>query len=138
MSDENAILAPNVAFYHAFASGDYDAMDAVWARRHPVACLHPGWGPVAGRDEVMKTWRAILANPGGTPVECIAPQVFPLGETAFVVCHEQLPQGTLIATNLFALEDGVWRMVHHQAGPGPAVSPARGKPVQAPGTRTLQ
>jgi SnoaL-like domain len=34
-----------------------------------------------------------------------------------ITCEEELGSGTLVATNIFAKEDGVWRIVHHQAGP---------------------
>ena len=40
--DEHAVLAANAAFYRAFAERDVDAMDALWARSIPVACIHPG------------------------------------------------------------------------------------------------
>ena len=43
--------------------------------------------------------------------------VYLYGETASVVCIERLPTGVLIATNVFVREAGVWRMVHHHAGP---------------------
>ncbi|MCP5374041.1 MAG: nuclear transport factor 2 family protein [Hyphomicrobiales bacterium] len=138
MSDLSAVLAANDAFYRAFATGDFAAMDALWARHSPVACLHPGWGPIAGRAQVMETWRAILANSDGNAVQCLSPQAYPLGDAAFVICHEKLPQGSLVATNLFVREGDAWRMVHHQAGPAPAPKPAPGKPIHAPGTRTLQ
>ena len=41
-----------------------------------------------------------------------------MGEAAWVVCHEAVEGGPpmLVATNLFAREDGGWKMVHHQAG----------------------
>ncbi|MEE8533734.1 MAG: nuclear transport factor 2 family protein, partial [Alphaproteobacteria bacterium] len=43
MADEQTVLFVNEAFYQAFADGDLAAMDAVWAREAPVACIHPGW-----------------------------------------------------------------------------------------------
>ena len=43
MSDESDVLAANDAFYAAFASGDLDALEEVWARQATVACCHPGW-----------------------------------------------------------------------------------------------
>ena len=46
------------------------------------------------------------------------------GPLGAVICHEILPDGVTVATNLFAEEAGVWRMVHHQAGPLMA-APAR-------------
>ncbi len=125
MSDEEAVLAANREFYRAFAERDFAAMDALWARETPVACIHPGWDVLLGREPVMESWGAILGGPGAPQIRCEAPQVFVLGEGAFVICREVLgEQGRLIATNVFAREDGVWRMVHHQAGPARAPAPA--------------
>ena len=53
MTDEDEVLAANAAFYAAFANSDVKAMDSVWARRAPVACVHPGWEALVGRDRVM-------------------------------------------------------------------------------------
>jgi ketosteroid isomerase-like protein len=38
------------------------------------------------------------------------------GDTALVLCEEELDGGTLAATNLFVREDGGWRIAHHHAG----------------------
>ena len=58
--DEEEVLRANESFYAAFASRDLGAMDSLWARESPVACLHPGWNLLSGRDEVMRSWRGIL------------------------------------------------------------------------------
>ena len=42
MTDADAVLAANLEFYRAFTMRDVAAMDALWARDAPVACLHPG------------------------------------------------------------------------------------------------
>ncbi len=117
MSDKQAILFANEAFYQAFADGDVAAMEAVWSRAAPVSCIHPGWDLIAGRDEVMESWRAILEGPNRPAIHHHGGEVFVHGDTAFVVCYEALDQGFLIATNLFVRENGSWLMVHHQAGP---------------------
>lgn len=115
--DRAAVIAANAAFYDAFARGALDAMDALWARAAPVTCIHPGWGILAGRDEVMASWAAILGAPERPAITCIEPGATVLGEVAVVLCHERIGGGYLVATNVFAREDGAWRMVHHQAGP---------------------
>jgi len=117
-SDEANVLAANHAFYEAFAQGDVRALEAIWAQRVPVACIHPGWGALHGRDEVMASWRAILnGGSGPTGLRCTHPVASVLGDSAYVVCGE-IVQGTeLVATNLFVREDGAWRLVHHQASP---------------------
>ncbi|MEQ8602027.1 MAG: nuclear transport factor 2 family protein [Marivibrio sp.] len=114
MSREEILFA-NEAFYQAFADGDEAAMDALWARDLPVACLHPGWEPLYERDHVMASWRAVLQDPPG--VQCRAPRVFCYGDVAFVICFEMIRDNALIATNHFAKEEGRWVMTHHQAGP---------------------
>ena len=131
MSDEDAVLAANEEFYRAFAAHDLAAMDALWAEETPVACIHPGWDPLVGRDMVMESWAAILGGPGAPQIRCEAPRAFVLGPSAFVICREVLEQGRLIATNVFAREEAGWRMVHHQAGPAgqaPPASPSRERP----------
>jgi len=114
---EAAVLAANQAFYDAFATRDADAMDALWALHAPVACIHSGWDAFRGRDEVMTSWRAILDNPRAPHIVCRGATAHVLGDLAFVVCAESIAGSELIATNVFAREDGAWRMVHHHAGP---------------------
>ena len=130
MPDEEAVLAANEEFYRAFAARDLAAMDALWARETPVACVHPGWDALVGRDPVMESWAAILGGAGAPQIRCEAPRAFLLGAGAFVICREVLEQGRLIATNVFAREAAGWRMVHHQAGPaGRAAPPAAERPT---------
>jgi ketosteroid isomerase-like protein len=116
-SDDTLVLAANQSFYDAFARGDLPAIEALWARRAPVACIHPGWDALHGRAEVMASWRSILAGGSGPPVRCTHPTAAVMGDSAYVVCGESIEGAELVATNLFVREDGTWKMVHHQAGP---------------------
>jgi hypothetical protein len=114
----DAVLSANRAFYHAFATRDLDAMDRIWARTTAVACIHPGARPVFGRSGVMASWREILSvGRGGPRIEVRGERALLLGGTALVLCEEVLGAGVLAASNLFVIEDGNWRMIHHQAGP---------------------
>jgi len=114
---EDSVLLANTEFYAAFASRDPDAMDRLWAREHLVACIHPGWHALHGRDEVLASWRAILDNPESPRVIFLDARALVLGDTALVTCTEKLPEAELCATNVFTLERGEWKIVHHQAGP---------------------
>jgi ketosteroid isomerase-like protein len=116
MTDSDAVLAANLEFYRAFGARDVAAMDALWARQSPVACIHPGWLALSDREAVMESWRGILANPGAPRIACFDERVMLYGDTALVICEEELDGGTLIASNLFVREDGAWRIAHHQAG----------------------
>jgi len=118
MSDTDAVLFANEAFYRAFADGDMRAMEQVWAGRDDIACLHPGWGPIFGRSEVLASWKAIMAAGAEAPgILCFDARAQIHGDVAVVVCFEQLPGGRLVATNLFRREGSVWKMILHQAGP---------------------
>lgn len=123
MSDEEEVLEANARFYRAFNDKDAEAMDALWARTLPVACIHPGWSALRDRARVLASWRGILSNPGSPRISFSEPSVHLLGEVAFVICYENVQGGRLLATNIFAREDGAFRMVHHQAGPSSGRAP---------------
>jgi hypothetical protein len=133
---ETEVLAANETFYRAFAGRDVPAMDALWARARPVACIHPGWGPLTTRDAVMESWQAILTGRNAPRIVCAAPRAYLLGDTAFVTCFEAVGNAFLIATNIFAREDGQWRMVHHQAGPTND-APPEPEPAPEPEKKTV-
>ena len=116
MTDSDAVLAANLEFYRAFTARDLAAMNALWARRAPVACLHPGWTALNDRDAIIQSWEGILSNPDAPRVACFDEQVFLYGDVALVLCEEELASGTLAASNLFIREDDEWRIAHHHAG----------------------
>jgi ketosteroid isomerase-like protein len=116
MTDSDAVLAANLQFYHAFTARDLAAMDALWARQAPVACLHPGWTALTERDAIMASWEGILSNPDAPRIACFDEQVFLYGDVALVLCEEELEGGSLAASNLFVREDNEWRIAHHHAG----------------------
>jgi ketosteroid isomerase-like protein len=117
MTDRDALLAANAAFYAAFNAGDPDAMARLWAHGDGVACLHPGWPVLLGREAVLESWRRIFAA-GATPtVTCLDPHTWPGGDGGMVICHERVAGQLLAATNLFRLEKGILRLHHHQSGP---------------------
>ncbi len=119
MLEHASVLFANDAFYLAFANQDFEAMRSIWATKATVTCIHPGWDVLSDRDEVLDSWEDILASPNATNITCKSPMVRVLGEFAYVICHEVLDQGYLVATNVFVREDGQWKMIHHQAGAAP-------------------
>lgn len=110
------------AFYRAFERGDLDAMMAVWAASPDISCVHPMGplltGPVAVHGSWLEIFRAQL--PRRFEIDCISR--FEQGDLAVHVLHEtivlplhrqRLP--TLITTNIYRRDTGVWRMVMHHA-----------------------
>lgn len=128
MEDQEAVLAANDSFYAAFKMKDAAAMRAVWADRPETVCIHPGWDALYGFDAVIESWLGILSNPNAPGIECQNARAFVIGDVAYVICHEIVPDGILAATNHFVRdEDGAWRMIHHQASPM-AVAPREETP----------
>lgn len=117
MSQEAAVLFANEAFYLAFATRDLKSMENIWSRDAPITCVHPGWRPLMGRDEVMESWVTILGNPGSPAVEFRNARAFLYGDVACVLGYEVLQEGVLAATNTFVKEGAGWRLVHHHASP---------------------
>lgn len=121
MSQHAAVLFANEAFYLAFRTRDAGAMEAAWASRASISCIHPGWQAVIGREAVLESWRRILGGSGAPAIRPRAAKATLAGEAGIVICYEEIEgnDSLLVATNLFVREEGVWKLVHHQAGPTP-------------------
>ncbi|TDJ26296.1 MAG: DUF4440 domain-containing protein [Gammaproteobacteria bacterium] len=115
MKLEQALFV-NEAFYLAFAQKDLTAMDNLWARDHPVICVHPGWPALTDRAEIMQTWRQILGNPQQPGIDFYDVEGHAVGDSVMVTCYEALPNGVCTASNGFVLEGDEIRMFHHHAG----------------------
>jgi ketosteroid isomerase-like protein len=117
MSNTDAILAANAAYYRAFSTGDVAAMSRIWAD-DGVSCVHPGWTPLVGRAAVVDSYRNILASPNRVRIVHREDTAIVTGDEGRVVCIE-IVEGTalLAATNFYRRIGDAWRMVHHQASP---------------------
>ena len=116
---EKDVLTDNRALYDAFNQRNVPAMEALWADRDDIACIHPGWGALRGREYVLGSWTAILSSMESPQITGTDETIHVMGTTAFVLCHEAVddepPQ--LIATNIFLQVGGAWLLVHHHASP---------------------
>lgn len=142
MSDDERqrVLEANRGFYKAFAQRDQATMESIWAQQAPIACVHPGWPPIIGREPVLASWRGILANPTQETIVCSEERVLINGDMAVVLCTESIAGSLLVATNVFVREDDAWRLAHHHSGPMPPPSQRNARPPSAPATpdkRTL-
>ncbi len=115
-ADTEAVLAANEAFYRAFRERDYHAMETLWAEELPVVCIHPGWSALTDRAAVMHSWAQILSNPLSPSIRSRNNHAFIFEDIAFVLCQEVIGGSSLMATNIFARENGEWKLIHHHAG----------------------
>ncbi len=127
MTEEKELLIANRTFYQAFANRDVGAMSSMWASEHLVACVHPGWHALYGREEVVASWRAILRSEHAPAIQYAEARAFTQGDQGFVVCIERVQGTELVATNVFTREPNGWKLVHHHAAPC-----SRKMPVEPP------
>jgi ketosteroid isomerase-like protein len=121
----------NRAFYRAFEKLDLEAMRAVWLDDDGVKCVHPGWPLLSGIERVMGSWEAIFESTSAIAFELADLVVRIVGGLGWVTNVERMRMSEAagergaeaLATNLFTMRDGVWRMVLHHA------SPIVGRPV---------
>lgn len=121
------------AFYAAFEALDLDAMRRVWSRDPDCICVHPGGRRLRGYAEVMTSWEQILGS--GQRLRFKRRELAPFAgpEIAVHVLIEDIEaaeggiRGRMIATNVYRLETGEWRMILHHASPVPADEPPRSR-----------
>lgn len=106
-----ALLEANAEFYRAFRTGDMTAMTALWADDDDILCTHPGHATLQGRAEVLESWFDILAGPPDVATTQTAAQL--RGAMGIVTCVEKIGTAHLSATNLFRMDQGAWKMIHH-------------------------
>jgi ketosteroid isomerase-like protein len=128
----SAVEAANTSLYTAVESADLDLMGALWLdgpEAESVVCVHPGWPPLHGRSEVLRSWAAIMAGTPYVQFFLTDVEVSVHGDAAVVTCTENVltggdggasfgfPGGRVAATNVFRRSDGGWRLWVHHASP---------------------
>lgn len=133
MTQLDALIFANEAFYAAFRDGDMAAMEQLWATETAVCCVHPGWNPLFGRDAVLQSWRRILRGGTRPNIICHDPKPQITDNVGMVVCFEQIGADFLVATNLYLRhpKHNIWQLFHHQSGPAaaPPDMPASDTPI---------
>ncbi len=134
MSDREAVIAANRAFYDAFESLDVERMQEVWLEDPGIVCIHPGWRKLTGWGPIMQSWERIFGNVFEMKFELGELDVMISGDLAIVITEENLTQrgydGTtrsaVLATNVFQRAGHRWLMVVHHGSP--VVAPAGDEP----------
>jgi len=90
MSDRDAVLEANAAFYAAFQSLDLKRMEEIWLRAPYIKCVHPGWGLLVGWGPVMESWERIFSGTLEMRFTLISVQAQVCGDFAWVVLTESI------------------------------------------------
>ncbi len=119
----STVLDAHNAFYAALNAnnhGDPVPMRAIWSQESDISDLGP-FGPVlVGHEAVLGQFAKEDAMDIGGEVVPVGVHVVTAGDMGFSVCVETVSgmsdDGAVItfrATNIFRLESGEWKMVHH-------------------------
>lgn len=130
-----AVEAAHTALYTAVETGDLDLMEALWldgADADAVSCVHPGWSPLRGRSEVLRSWAAIMAGTPYIQFFLTDLEVRVRGDVAVVTCTENILTGVddpsddepsgfaggrVAATNVLRRTTSGWRVWSHHSSP---------------------
>lgn len=134
VSDREAVLEANGAFYRAFESLDVEKMAEVWLKEPNIICIHPGWAKLSGWGLVMRSWERIFDSSFEIKFELGEMDVMISGDLAVVVVQESLTQkgydGTtrtqVLATNVFERVGQKWWLVLHHGSP--VIAPSQDEP----------
>jgi len=124
---DNAIRDATVLFYAAFNSalhGDLAPLSAVWSHRPDVSNMSAAGGFAVGWNEVYAGFQTMARlYPGGNITQQDMTVVSGT-DIGFSVCTEtgrlRSSEGPMVtfnqrATNIFRLEGGTWKLIHHHA-----------------------
>ena len=121
---EDGVRAASDRFYDALTrmtNGDAQPVSACWSHGDDVTTMHPIGGREVGWDEVEASWQGVADVAEGGTVRPSDRLVRVFGDTAYELVTENAPmglggeqvEGAYRATNVYRLDDGEWRIVHH-------------------------
>lgn len=112
------------AFYEAIEQADIKALDEVWSSDENIVCVHPGASRIEGRGAVMDSYVELFAD---APILrfSIVDTLYTGNESLAVhLVREEIELdgevvSIMVATNIYHVEKGGWRMLLHHASPEP-------------------
>lgn len=119
--DSDGLLDANARFYEAFEHRDLGAMRTLWADSDDSICVHPGWTPIYGKENIAASWYALLSNGEQLHFMVADARTIIAGETGTVTCIEEMidgkQTGRAFAMNTFVRSGDAWRLLVHVATP---------------------
>lgn len=130
---EQALRAANSELYLAInmvLAGNAEMMDNVWSQKPDVSDFGPSADRIVGWKAVEAQFKKEAAMKMGGTLVCEDLTVTVGADMGFTTCMEvgsnQVIDGKPVnlrfrATNVFRLEKGEWKLVHHHTDPAPAM-----------------
>ena len=122
---EKELVAANNQFYaalNALFTGDLEPMNAIWSHGDDISDMGPFGGRLEGWKSVSEEFQKEAGMKLGGRVECKDLLVYAGTDVGYTVCTEEgenmTADGKAVkvkfrATNIFRIEKGQWKMIHH-------------------------
>lgn len=125
MTDQEAVLAANEAFYRAFSQKDLSGMSLIWWQGSTSLCIHPGGQVLTGWESIRASWESIFRHTDSLEIETEIIKAEIDQSLAYVAVRETVLQSSRgrkvkaqsLATNLFQKMAQKWYLVHHHGSP---------------------
>ena len=128
---EQELIAANDSLYaalNAMFTGNLEPMNALWSHTEKITDMGPFGGRLTGWEAVSAEFRKEAAMKLGGKIVCKDLHVYAGTDMGYTVCIEEgenmSADGTPVkvshrATNIFHMENGQWKLVHHQTDLSP-------------------
>lgn len=136
MKTEQELRAANDRLYaalNAMFTGDLQPLNDIWSHGEHITNMGPFGGRLTGWEAVEAEFKKEAAMKLGGKIVCKDLHVFAGTDMGYTVCIEEgenmSADGTPVvvsfrATNIFHLENGQWKLVHHQTDLSPQLEKA--------------
>jgi ketosteroid isomerase-like protein len=132
MATEDDVRQASERFYAALTrviSGDAGPMMDIWSHSSDVTTMHPIGEREVGWEEVQGPWQMVASICSGGRVTIEEPLIRVVGNLAYEVGTESgdaTMAGEALSfrhrvTNVYRLDGGVWKVVHHHTDKSPAM-----------------
>jgi len=138
INNDLAVSAANDQLYkalNAMFTGNLEPMNNIWSHQNDVTDLGPFGGQLVGWDSVGAEFKKEAGLKLGGKVVCTGLIVHSGKDMGYTVCTEvgenMSAEGKPVvvshrATNVFRLENGQWKLVHHHTDLSPQLQSATG------------
>lgn len=118
------VEAVNQAFFDAYRERDIEGMEAVWLGSPHARCVHPSWELVVGWTDIRESWAELFRSLQHADLQVedlhieVAGRVAWSNQLVYATLHTEdgeVISAASIATNLFEISEGEWRLVLHHA-----------------------
>lgn len=137
--EEARVREANRRFYQALENLSLEDMAAVWLASPAARCVHPGWPPLQGWEDIRESWNRIFTHTHQLEVAVDQVQLQIAGPVAWLSCLEavhslvegRMDTAQICATNIFVLAGGEWLLALHHASHLPGLpATAEGEMIQ--------